>query len=356
MRCRGRESWRSGSARFLVTALMLMLAVASARCRNLNPQGSRRQPFHKPAPARRRKRPGRPSSTSWPQEPSSWTFSATGSRSPTMRSGSRGRTADGCPPCSGSTRPTARLSPLSTFRAHSAAAHSSGTVSCGPLTTTPHGVAKIDSRRNKIVKEVSLAVPDDLDCELTSAAGEDGVWVITDADGCVRCRIAKLDRDLGVRASIPVTEGAAGVRAGLGSVWVSNPEADIVEQIDLKRLKVANKITTGDRPRYMAIGAGSIWALAQVDGSITRYTPATKETIRIEAGLSGAGGDMTFGAGSVWARGAGDRLLIRLDPATNQVVSEYGPAFGAGAVAVGHGAVWISAYNEKKAWRLPLPE
>jgi hypothetical protein len=168
--------------------------------------------------------------------------------------------------------------------------------------------------------------------------------------------IAKLDRDLGVRASIPVTEGAAGVRAGLGSVWVSNPEADIVEQIDLKRLKVANKITTGDRPRYMAIGAGSIWALAQVNGSITRYTPATKETIRIEAGLSGAGGDMTFGAGSVWARGAGDRLLIRLDPATNQVVSEYGPAFGAGAVAVGHRAVWISAYNEKKAWRLPLPE
>jgi streptogramin lyase len=157
------------------------------------------------------------------------------------------------------------------------------------------------------------------------------------------------------RAS-PVTEGAAGVRDGLGSVWVSNPEADIVEQIDLKRLKVANKITTGDRPRYMAIGAGSIWALAQVDGSITRYTPATKETIRIEAGLPGAGGDMTFGAGSVWARGAGDRLLIRLDPAPNQVVSEYGPAFGAGAVAVGHGAVWISAYNEKKAWRLPLAE
>jgi hypothetical protein len=71
--------------------------------------------------------------------------------------------------------------------------------------------------------------------------------------------------------------------------------------------------------------------------------------------MTGAGGDLTFGAGSVWARGAADRLLIRLDPSTNRVVAEYGPAAGAGAVAVGHGAVWISAYNKKKVWRLPLP-
>ena len=58
---------------------------------------------------------------------------------------------------------------------------------------------------------------------------------------------------------------------------------------------------------------------------------------------------------SVWARGASDRLLIRLDPASNHVVAEYGPAAGAGAVAVGHGAIWISAYNEQKVWRGPLP-
>jgi virginiamycin B lyase len=77
--------------------------------------------------------------------------------------------------------------------------------------------------------------------------------------------------------------------------------------------------------------------------------------VRIDAGLTGAGGDMTFGAGSVWARGAGQRLMLRLDPSTNQVVAEYGPPAGAGAVAVGHDAIWISAYNEKKVWRVPLP-
>jgi virginiamycin B lyase len=222
-------------------------------------------------------------------------------------------------------------------------------------TQAPTGAAKIDTRRSRIVKEVQLKTPDELDCELTSGAGEGGFWVIVNDRGCVQCRIAKLDRDLTVKALVPVKAGAAGVRVGVGSVWISNPEVNVVQQIDPKALKVVHEIATGPRPRYMAVGAGSIWALAQVDGSITRYTPATKQTVRIEAGLVGAGGDMTFGAGTVWARGAGDRLLIRLDPATNQVIAEYGPAAGAGAVAVGHGAVWISAYNQKKVWRLPLP-
>ena len=45
--------------------------------------------------------------------------------------------------------------------------------------------------------------------------------------------------------------------------------------------------------------------------------------------------------------------LVLDDPAT--VAALDGPAAGAGAVAVGHGAIWISAYNKKKVWRIPLP-
>ena len=71
--------------------------------------------------------------------------------------------------------------------------------------------------------------------------------------------------------------------------------------------------------------------------------------------MQGAGGDLTFGEGSVWARGTAERLVVRIDPATNQVVGEWGPAAGPGAVAVGYGAIWISAYDKKKVWRVPLP-
>ena len=96
-------------------------------------------------------------------------------------------------------------------------------------TVAPTGAAKIDPGRNKVVKEVQLKTSDELDCESMSGAGEGGLWVIVNTKDCVQCRIAKLDRDLKVRGEIPVTAGAAGVRAGLGSVWVINPEADVIE-------------------------------------------------------------------------------------------------------------------------------
>lgn len=223
-------------------------------------------------------------------------------------------------------------------------------------TQAPIGVAKIDTRRNVIVKEVRLRTPDELDCEFTSDAGEGGFWVIVNTKDCVQCRIARLDKNLAVTATVPVKAGAAGVRVGLGSVWVSNPEEDVVQQIDPKTLQIVDEVPTGDRPIFMVVGDNSLWTLAQVDGSITRYTPTTKETLRIEAGLPGVGGSLAFGAGSLWARGTAKRLLLRVDPASNQVVAEYGPAAGAGAVAVGHDAIWLSAYNQKKVWRLPLPE
>ncbi len=39
----------------------------------------------------------------------------------------------------------------------------------------------------------------------------------------------------------------------------------------------------------------------------------------IEAGLPGAGGELTYGAEAIWAHGGGDRLLLRIDPAHQPV-------------------------------------
>lgn len=64
---------------------------------------------------------------------------------------------------------------------------------------------------------------------------------------------------------------------------------------------------------------------------------------------------MTAGGGWVWARGQG-YLLSRIDPRTNRVVLRYGPSSGSGGVVLGFGAVWISAHDVAKVWRLPLPK
>jgi hypothetical protein len=94
---------------------------------------------------------------------------------------------------------------------------------------------------------VQLRTSDELDCESMSGAGEGGLWVIVNTEECVQCRIAKLDRDLRVRGEVPVTPGAAAVRVGLGCL-VSNPDEDVIEQIDPRTLKAVNQIETGSRP------------------------------------------------------------------------------------------------------------
>jgi virginiamycin B lyase len=147
--------------------------------------------------------------------------------------------------------------------------------------------------------------------------------------------------------------GAASVRVGAGSVWVSNPVEDVVQRIDPDTRKVIRTIKTGRGPRFFDVGEGAAWTLDQVDGTVTRIDADTNRTVRIAARVRGEGGDLTVGGGSVWARGS-DKLLTRIDPKRRTVVARYRPSSGSGAVIVGGGAVWISAHDVNTVWRLRL--
>ena len=214
------------------------------------------------------------------------------------------------------------------------------------------GLTRIDPKTNAVAAHLPLPLPPRLGGEASIAAGAGGVWIVTDGPGCGACRLARVNPPtLDVVASIPVAEGAAGVRAGEGAVWVTNPARDLVQQVDPERNAVVRTIAVGPSPRFLAAGEGAAWTLNQGDGTVTRIDPATGETARIDAGLPGGGGDLTTGAGSVWARGA-DQLLVRIDAATNTVVERFGPPSGSGAVIVAFGAVWISAHDIDTVWRL----
>jgi hypothetical protein len=45
---------------------------------------------------------------------------------------------------------------------------------------------------------------------------------------------------------------------------------------------------------------------------------------------------------------------VRIDPRDNTVTETYGPPSGSGAVTVGDDAVWVSAHDINRVWRLPL--
>ena len=216
------------------------------------------------------------------------------------------------------------------------------------------GLAKIDSKRNRVARHVALPVSTDYFGEGSIGVGAGAVWLVTDGADCTACRVSRVDpRTLQVTAEIPVRIGAASVRVGAGSVWVTNPVEDVVQRIAPDTRKVIRTIKTGRGPRFFDVGEGAAWTLDQVDGTVTRIDADTNRTVRIAARVRGEGGDLTVGGGSVWARGS-DKLLTRIDPKRRRVVARYGPPSGSGAVIVGGRAVWISAHDVNAVWRLPL--
>jgi virginiamycin B lyase len=217
------------------------------------------------------------------------------------------------------------------------------------------GLARVDPATNRVAAHIALALPPRLGGEGSIGAGLGSVWVVTQGAGCESCHLARVDPGTGtVVASIPIEDGGAGVRVGEGRVWITNPDQDLVQEVDPQRDEVVRTTSVGPVPRFMAVGEGAAWTLNQGDGSVTRIDPATGDTTTIDAGVPGGGGDLTTGAGSVWARG-GRQLLTRIDATTSQVAERYGPRSGSGAVIVGCGALWISAHDIDTVWRLELP-
>jgi virginiamycin B lyase len=217
------------------------------------------------------------------------------------------------------------------------------------------GLARIDPATNRQTGHVALAVPKYLGGEASIGVGANAVWVVVDGPGCNACRLARVDpRSLRVTALIRVMAGAAGVRVDGRSVWVTNPDSDVVQQVDAGRLRVVRTRATGDMPRFLTTDrGGALWTLNQADGTITRLDPRSGRSATHDIDIHGVGGALAAHGRWIWARGS-ERLLARVDERNGQVVERYGPAVGDGAVVVGFGAVWVSAPGVRTLWRLPL--
>ena len=218
------------------------------------------------------------------------------------------------------------------------------------------GLAKIDPRTNRVSRHVGLPIGAlSEDGEASLGVGEGAVWLVLGAKTCESCFVAQIDpRSLDVTARIDVREGAAAVRVGEDAVWVTNPSRSIVQKIDPRTNRVVATTQVGPTPRFLAVGEGGVWTLNQGDGSLTRLDPASGKVVAtIPAQVIGDGGDITAGLGFVWVRGSGV-LLTSINPKTNAIDTRYGPPSGSGAVIAAPDAVWLSAHDVGKVWRLPV--
>lgn len=208
---------------------------------------------------------------------------------------------------------------------------------------------RIDPTDGAVLATVRLPVAGIQD-EGSVAAGEGGVWAVSSANQLVKVDPATNQ----VAGTWPLPAGAAAVRAGHGSLWVTVSTADQLLRIDPADPASQTAIDVGSYPRFLAVGDDAVWVMNQRDGAVTRVAPdgTVVATIAVSAPIDG--GDIAVGGGSVWVQPGGE-LLIQVDPVTNAVAATYGPPSGSGSVVADDTAVWVSAHDTESIWRLPLP-
>jgi virginiamycin B lyase len=208
-----------------------------------------------------------------------------------------------------------------------------------------HNLVRVDLETRKVVARIPVGPAND-EGGITTGAGS--VWMVTAATG-VLARIDPSNDSVVARIGIPPNSYAAAFANG--SVWITCTGESLLSRVDPATNKLVSTTSVGRNPRFLTVGAGSVWTLNQGDGTISRVDTKTgKLSAVVEAGLSGAGGEIAYGEGSVWATILGFPLT-RVDPATNKVTQQW-TGKGGDSLRVGLGSVWLTDLYAGVVWRI----
>ena len=206
-------------------------------------------------------------------------------------------------------------------------------------------VQRVDLKSRKILASIPSGVAN---TEGGITAGAGSIWMPSDPSG-VLSRIDPVTNR--VVSKIPIPPGSFTAVFYEGSVWITSTKGNLLTRVDAKTERVVAKIPVGPSPRFLAAGLGGVWTLNQGDGSVSRVDPAAnKVSATIQVGVPGPGGDIAVGEGAVWVTAIG-KPLSKINPATNRVVAQY-VGKGGDALRVGLGSLWLSNHDFHEVWRI----
>ena len=210
---------------------------------------------------------------------------------------------------------------------------------------------RIDVATGELVATINLPFAS-IPGESSVAVGDDSVWMLSTGTQPDLVRIDPATNE--VADVFPAPSGAAAVRAGDGSLWISRAHAGQLLRVDPATGEELAAIDVAPESVFLALGEGGVWTMGST-GEVVHVDPATNSVVAtIPTGGPVDHGDVAVGGGYVWAR-ISESLFAQIDPATDTVVARYGPpSEGSGGIDADDQAVWVSDYLAQTLWRLPL--
>ena len=173
-----------------------------------------------------------------------------------------------------------------------------------------------------------------------SVGSDDAVWVANRAAGTV-VRVDAKDNSVGAPISVG-TQPCASLVVAFASVWVPLCGGGSIARADVKTMKVDTtlKIAVADGDGLIATGVGSVWAITNRKGVLSRIDPDTNKSVA-EIYVAGGATAVVFGEDALWITSEDGSKLTRVNPHNNEIVEviEVGPK--PGRLAVGEGGVWV---------------
>jgi DNA-binding beta-propeller fold protein YncE len=194
---------------------------------------------------------------------------------------------------------------------------------------------------------------------LRLAAGQDGVWVTSAADGT----LSRIDPQSSEVAGSPgvagpsdgvvhLPLGIAGVAVGGDSVWVASPRTGQVLRVDPKDGTVLARIDVGGRPGAIAFGGGRVWVADEGGAGVTAINAAGGRVYRRGIAPRLAPLRLAVGAGGLWVSNASTGAVRRIDLGSAVPGPPTAVGRGPAGLTVAGGVVWIANSRSDTVTRL----
>ncbi len=207
-------------------------------------------------------------------------------------------------------------------------------------------IVRVEAKDNRVGAPIVLGVQP---CA-SLAVAFDSIWVPMCGDRSLVRVEAKAPR-VAATLKTAVANADGRIATGIGSVWAITDRKGIVSRIDPDTNASVAEIHVAGGATAVAFNDDTLWITSEDGpstslraGTLTRVNPHNNEVVEVIV-VGPRPGRLAVGEGGVWTLNRGNGTVTRVDPATNKVVATItvGDGVADGEIAAGLGSVWISA-------------